>query len=235
MPQENDIFGQAISDYFFQNDPKDIDVYADDFEKDTIPTHYLFRKYAEMPKIEQIALQKCKGKILDVGCGAGSHMLELQQSGKNIKGIDISPGAIEICKKRGLKNTECIDFFELKNQTYDCILMLMNGIGFVGKIDQLKGFFDQLKKLLHPNGQVLLDSSDLKYLYEEGIDLNSPTYYGEIQYQLGYKKDKSEVFNWLYLDFESLAFLAELNGFVATKICDGPHYDYLAKLTLASD
>ncbi len=230
-----DIFGQAVLDYYYKNQPENILVHANDFDDDEIPTEYLFRSYKEMPPLEQKALQLAKGKILDVGCCAGSHSLYLQQQQKEVKAIDVSEGAIEVCRLRGVRNTEIQDFFNLKDEKFDTILMLMNGSGIISKLKNLTHFFNQVKKLLKPNGKILIDSSDLRYLFEEdedgGIWVNPNQYYGELSYSISYKNETSAEFDWLYIDFNSLQLAAESNGFSCELIQEGEHFDYLAVLS----
>ena len=232
-----DIFGQAVLDFYHQNQPEDIIVHADDFDDDEIPVEYLFRNYQEMPPLEQKALQLAHGKILDVGCCAGSHSLYLQQQKKEVKAIDISEGAIEVSKLRGVKNAEVQDFFKLENERFDSILMLMNGSGIIGKLHQLTHFFSHAKKLLNPNGKILIDSSDLRYLFEEdedgGIWVNPHQYYGELNYAISYKNKTSAKFDWLYIDFNSLQLAAESNGFSCELVQEGEHFDYLAVLKIS--
>lgn len=233
-----DVFGNAISDFFHHGKAEDIVVHSDDFDDDEIPVDYLFRNFQEMPPLEKTALKRCHGKILDVGCGAGSHSLFLQQEKKlDVTAIDVSKKAIEICKLRGVNDARCEDFFQLKNEKFDTILMLMNGSGIVGKLRNLESFFQQLKTLLSPKGQVLIDSSDLSYLFEHDKDGGiwvdtSKGYYGELNYQIAYKNEISEKFDWLFIDFETLKFAAETNGFQCEMILKGEHYDYLAELTI---
>lgn len=230
-----DVFGEAIHDYYVNgNRSAKISVHSPDFDDDEIPVDYLFRSYEEMPLIEKTALQLAQGNILEVGCGAGSHALYLQSKKKRITAIDISPLSIEITKMRGVHQAVCADFFDFESiQKFDTILMLMNGIGIAGKVNRLHVFFQQAKKLLSKTGQILLDSSDLIYLFEEDDVSNQPTYYGELSYQISYKNTMSEEFDWLYLDFESLKVLAQMNGFEASLIKKGSHYDYLAKLVIS--
>lgn len=238
LDKNPDVFGNAISDFFHYGKAEDIIVHSHDFEDDLIPVYYLFRKFKEMPALEKTALKRCRGKILDVGCGAGSHSLFLQQEKKmKITSIDISEKTIEICKLRGINNARCEDFFQLKNEKFDTILMLMNGSGIVGKLQNLEHFFQQLKVLLSPNGQVLIDSSDLSYLFEHDKDGGvwvdaSKGYYGELNYQIEYKNEISNAFDWLFIDFETLKFASEISGFHCELIRKGEHYDYLARLTL---
>ena len=232
-----DIFGQAVLDFYHQNQPENIIVHSEDFDDDEIPTDYLFRSYKEMPLLEQKALQLANGKILDVGSCAGSHSLYLQQKNKEVKAIDVSKGAIEVCQLRGVKTAEVQDFFNLKDQKFDTILMLMNGSGIVGKLKNLTHFFTHAKTLLKPDGKILIDSSDLRYLFEEdedgGIWVNPNQYYGELSYSISYKDKTSTPFDWLYIDFNSLQLAAQSNGFTCELIAEGEHFDYLAELKVS--
>ena len=234
---KTDIFGNAIKAYFKNGDTTPIKVHSADFDDDEIPVEYLFRNFEEMPPLEQKALKQCSGRVLDVGCGAGSHALYLQQERKlEVHAIDTSEGAIEIARARGIKSAEAIDFFHLSGEKFDTVLMLMNGSGIIGKLQNLTKFFQHSAKLLNPGGKILLDSSDLSYLFDAdedgGIWVNPEDgYYGELQYQTSYKGEFSENFDWLYVDFESLKYAAEANGFNCKLIKKGDHYDYLAELS----
>ncbi|MCB0398153.1 MAG: class I SAM-dependent methyltransferase [Winogradskyella sp.] len=229
-----DIFGKALLDY--QNDKysEDIITWTNISDKDVLPLPYLFRNYSEMPKLEQKALQLSKGKILDVGCGTGSHSLWLQEKGFDVKGIDSSKGAIDVCKQRGIKNVEDKALLE-ETDTFDTILLLMNGTGIFQEIIQVAKYLNHLKSLLNPNGQILIDSSDIAYMYEDEdggtwLDLNSG-YYGELDYFLSYKGEEEAPMKWLYLDFETLKTACHTVGLKCENVMDGEHFDYLAKLT----
>lgn len=223
-----DIFGDAITDYFNGKTNAEITVSSVDFEDDVIPVSYLFRGYSEMPKIEQLALKNARGKVLDVGCGAGSHALYLQERGLDVLGIDTSKGAIAIALKRGLKKAKVSTFLEVEG-TFDTILFLMNGTGIIGTLDKIPQFFHKLKLLLHVKGEAFIDSSDLIYLYENGYNIQG--YYGQMQYTLKYNEHQGAPFPWLFLDKENLVAEAEIHGFKCEIIIEGSHYDYLAKLT----
>lgn len=205
-----------------------------DFEEYNLP--YFFRNFDEMPEIEQKALDHAHGMILDVGAGTGIHSLYLKKQGLEVKPIDISPYSIEIMKGRGLVEAEQLDFFRLKDRNYDTILLLMNGIGLVEKLNKFGAFFEHCKDILNPGGQIICDSSDLIYLFEQEdgsflIDLNAD-YYGEVDFYVEYDGQAQDPFPWLFIDFENLKYHAEQNGFHAEIIVTGDHYDYLAKLTL---
>ena len=232
-----DPMGAAIYDYHKNGKADTLVVRSSMFDDDEIPVADLFRGFADMPALERAALQLAQGRILDVGAGAGCHSLALQQMGKDVVAIDISPLSVEVMKERGV-DARLVNFYdESFNEKFDTVLMLMNGTGIMGNLDNVKAFFKALKRLLNPGGKVYIDSSDLRYLYEEEdgslmIDL-AGDYYGQLDYQMQYKDVEGEPFDWLYLDFNTLAYYAEENGFKAEVLFEGEHYDYLAWLTLA--
>lgn len=234
---ENDIFGNAILDYQLGSYTEDIKTYSSLDEEDVIPVPYLFRKFKAMPSLEQLALKLCKGSVLDIGCGAGSHSLYLQEKGVDVTALDHSPGAVEVCKLRGIKKVVRSDFYDFKGQTFNTLLMLMNGIGIVGELKNLDTFFTHIKTLLKPGGQLLLDSSDIIYMFDEDEDggywlPDTGKYYGEVSFTMEYKKKKTDEFTWLYIDYNTLQRAAQNSNFNCELVSEGEHYDYLAKLTL---
>lgn len=240
MKQEEDVFGKAIWDFYNDQHTEDIIVQAPDFDDDIIPVPYLFRTYSEMPRIEQKALNLSFGKVLDIGCGAGSHSLYLQNEKKlEVTSIDISPGSIKTCKNRGLKNTKTQNFFDIKGEKFDTLLFLMNGSGIIGRLKDIDHFLSHIKTLLNTNGQVLIDSSDISYLFmdDDGgfwVD-TSAAYYGEMQYRMQYQNLATEWFDWLYIDYNTLQTAAIYNGFVCELITEGENQSYLARLTMDDD
>lgn len=233
-PQQ-DPMGQVILAYHQGDKNAKLEIETNLTEGEDLTGEYLFRKYKQFPMLEKEAMKRCKGKVLDVGAGAGCHSIYLKEKGFDVKSIDISRLSIQVMQERGL-NAHLQNVCNLGDEKYDTLLLMMNGIGIVGVISDLSPFLQNIKRNLTPNGQILLDSSDLIYMFLDDdnsalIDLNAD-YYGEIQYILTYKNIKSSPFNWLFISFDILKDYAELNGFVCEKVCDGEHYDYLAKLTL---
>ncbi|WP_339920676.1 class I SAM-dependent methyltransferase [uncultured Flavobacterium sp.] len=233
-----DLFGKAILDYQTNNSPEDLITETTISEEDEMSVAYLFRSYKEMPTMEQKALQLAKGKILDVGCGAGSHSLYLQNElNLEVTAIDISSNAIQACSLRGIKDARVQDVMTLENETYDTILLLMNGAGMCGKLKNIPNFLIKLKSLLNPGGQILLDSSDIIYMFDDDEDggkwiPSDNEYYGEVVFNIGYKGEKEKPFNWMYIDYNTLQNAAFANDLQAELILEGEHYDYLAKLSI---
>jgi SAM-dependent methyltransferase len=236
LTAEKDPMGQAIADFFEKGNAKKLQVFSSLFEEDEIPVKQLFRTYAQMPFLEQKAIELATGKILDVGAGSGCHSLALQEKNKEVIAIDISPLSVATMQRRGVQHVRQVNLFdESFCETFDTILMLMNGSGIVGRLEKLPIFFRRMKQILRPGGSILMDSSDLRYIFEDedgsfAIDL-AAGYYGEVDFWMQYGKIKGEPFDWLYIDFQTLSYYAIENGFHAELIQEGEHYDYLARLT----
>ena len=237
LTSDKDPMGAAIADYFDKGKAAKLRVFSSQFDEDEIPVSQLFRTYDEMPILEQKALQLAEGEILDCGAGSGCHALALQEMNKKVTAIDISPLSIEVMQKRGVKQVFHINLFDENYlEKFDTILMLMNGSGIIGKLERMPIFFQKMKQLLNPNGCIYMDSSDVRYLFEDEdgsflIDL-AGDYYCEIDYRMQYKQVKGETFDWLYIDFQTLFHYAAENGFTAELIAEGEHYDYLACLRM---
>ena len=235
IPPHKDPMGAAIADYHRTGRASTLRVFSSQFDEDEIPVSQLFRTYDEMPAIEQKALMLAQGRILDVGAGSGCHALTLQEMDKDVMAIDISELSVDVMRERGVNDARAIDLYDERlTDTYDTILMLMNGSGIIGNMEGIERFFMRMKRLLNPQGCIYMDSSDLKYLFEEEdgsylIDIASG-YYGLVDFRMQYKQVKGDAFDWLYIDFDTLSYYAEQYGFRAERICEGEHYDYLARL-----
>jgi SAM-dependent methyltransferase len=233
-----DLFGKAILDFQTNNSPEDLITETTISEEDEMSVAYLFRSYDEMPQMEQKALQLAKGRVLDVGCGAGSHSITLQNDRNlDVSSIDISTNAIQACTLRGLKKAKVQDVMTLENEKFDTILLLMNGAGMCGKLKNIPNFLLKLKSLLNPGGQILLDSSDIIYMFDDDEDggkwiPSNNEYYGEIVFNISYKGEKEKPFDWMFIDYNTLQNAAFANGLQCELLMEGEHYDYLAKLSI---
>lgn len=233
---KRDPMGRAIADYHSTGKAAKLRVLSSMFYEDEIPVATLFRNLEQMPPLEQKMMSLAQGRVLDVGAGSGCHSLVLMERGLSVKAIDISELSVQVMRERGV-DAALVNFFdETFVDKFDTILMAMNGIGIVGKVERLPEFFRSVKRLLAPGGQLLLDSSDLRYLFEEedgsfAVDL-AAGYYGEVDFEMRYKGVKGASFDWLYIDFETLSLYANEAGLDCERCADGEHYDYLARLTV---
>ena len=235
LTEREDPMGAAIRDYFRQGKSAQLKVLSSLFDDDEMPVAHLFRSYHEMPPLEQRALNEARGKVLDVGAGAGCHALALQKRGLDVTAVDISPLSCETMKERGVANVECVNIFNQRFQErFDTLLLLMNGTGIAGKLSRLPQLLSRLKQLMNPGAQILIDSSDLRYIYEDengvldvGLD---GAYYGEVDYQMTYRNIIGKSFDWLYADSVVLAECCRQCGLKCEILAQGNHYDYLARI-----
>lgn len=235
-PHFDDPIGRAVHDFHYHSINQPIIVHSDDFDDDTIDTSYLFRTYKQMPALEKKAMSLCSGTILDVGACAGPHSVYLQQKGFEVTALETSALCCEVLKDRNIAKIVQQDIFKFNSQTFDTILLLMNGTGIAGSLSGLEVLLHHLKTLLNPGGQILIDSSDLIYLFEEEdgsalIDISAGKYYGELTFQTGYKNWVSRPFSWLYADLNNLENAIEKNQLKLKKVFKGQHYNYLAQIT----
>lgn len=231
---KEDITGSALRDYHFNGKKEKIRIYSPDFDVDEIDVSWYFRTHDMMPEIEKTALKLCKGEILDMGAGAGCHSIVLQERGLEVYAADISEGACEVMKSRGVKKVWNKAVYDLPDKQFDTILMMMNGIGITGSMEGLEHFLDFLPRILKPGGQLVFDSSNLIYLFRDDdnftrIDL-AGRYYGEIDFQMEYNGIKGDVFQWLYIDFDNLSNLCEKRNYHLEFIKKGENLQYLARI-----
>lgn len=240
LEEKKDAMGAAITSYQeSKNSDLCVKVYSDFSEPDDIPVPLLFREEKDMPEIEVLALDQCKGKILDVGAGAGSHALALQKRGKDVTALDISSLAVEAMKARGIKNVIAGNIYDYDGPKFDSLLMLMNGIGLVGTLEGLAEFLVKAKNFITKEGQIIFDSSDIIHLFEDEdgsylIDLTAE-YYGQIQYWMEFNTIKGDKFDWLYVSYPVLEEYAAVAGFKVNLIYVGELNHYLVSLTLNND
>ena len=205
-----DIHGAAILDYYKGDTEAVLTIHNSYGEAEEMAVEVYFREHPDFTEIENQAIMSCRGHVLDVGAGAGAISLFLQSLGFDVTALENSPGCVETLRKSGMKQVVASDFYAHSGQ-YDTLLLMMNGLGMVGKIDRVKPFLGYCRTLLRKGGQLILDSSDIDYLYDG--DLEKPQhYYGEIQYQFEYKNQKGDWFEWLYLDPATLTQLVEQEG-----------------------
>lgn len=233
-----DVYGKALLDYSLGETGKELVSHSSLGESEAVPPAYFFRGFRDMPKLEQRALELARGSVLDIGCGAGSHSLYLQGKGLEVTALDSSPDAIRVATDRGVSRAVCADIADFRVGEFQTLLLLMNGIGLAGTRANLAPFLMHLKGLLAGDGQILLDSSDIIYMFDADSDggvwvPGDREYYGEVTYWWEYGGKRSKPFPWLFADFDTLGEYASIAGLRAELLRRGPHYDYLARLTPA--
>lgn len=228
----SDAYGKALSAYFNGDKKTRIKVESSVVETEYWNIKEFFHTWEQMSEIEHRALKLCKGRTLDVGAGSGSHTLWLQDNGVDVDAIDVSAGAVDVMRQRGVRNAQIRNFYDIAGEKYDTLLMLMNGAGIAKTMKNLPSFLNHCKSILSDGGQIVMDSSDLIYLYtdEDGnVDpgIDDEPYYGEIDYFISYRGEKDDSFEWLFVDFNRLNAVCQMCGLKAEKVYENEHYQYL--------
>lgn len=236
--KKTDVLGLAALDYLRGKKDATIMIEMDVAGIDPLPVSYLFRNYRSMPSIEKKALNLCRGKIVDVGAGTGIHVDWLQKKGFEVHALDHSPQMVEVMEKMGIKNIHHKKLTDFHMKGFDTILLLMNGIGLVQRLKNLKPFLRHASSLLNPGGQILIESTDIIYIYEQQdgsylVPLHK-NYYGEVEMIARYDGLISHPFRWVYVDSETLAAKSSEVGLETEIIFRGRNHNYLARLTLSN-
>lgn len=226
----NDVLGQAINQYQNGSAVHKLWINNKYGPREEMPVETYFRDEDDMPDIEWLALNECRGRVLDIGAGAGSHALLLQERELTVTALDISPLCVKVMQERGVKQALEADIYTFNQGKFDTLLLLMNGVGLSGTLDGLKRLLVHLKTLLANGGQILFDSSDVAYLYEGNLPAEG--YYGEIWYQYEFENAKTEWFRWLYIDEKMLQEIVTGLGFNMEVLLEDEYGQYLVRLTL---
>ena len=226
-----DVYGKALKDFYHSQKAGKLWLHNNYGKPEDMPVQVFFRLETNLSELDKHALNLCTGNILDIGAGVGAHSLVLQSMGLNVTALEISKSACEIMKLRGMKRVVNENILSYSTTGYDTILMLMNGIGLCGDVQGLNEMLPRLKKFMKPRGQIILDSSDISYLYDSG-NFPKDNYYGEISYQYEYQGIKGDKFKWLYIDFEYLKSTAESHALSCELLYEDDMDQFLARLTL---
>ncbi len=224
-----DIHGLAILDYYKRKQNSPLLLHNSYDEPEEMPVEVFFREEIDLTTLEHLALIECKGKVLDVGAGAGAMSLILESRGFDVIALENSPGCVEVMKMSGVSNVVYSDFMDHKEK-YDTLLLLMNGIGLAGSLSNVPKFLEKCVKLLNEGGQILLDSSDISYLYEDESE-QPKGYLGNIRYKYEYNGNIGQWFDWVYVRQQELIDTCSSMGINCEILMTDENDQYLACLT----
>lgn len=223
----NDLFGKALLDYYQgkQDNPLMLShPFGAPYELDLEGYFYKLNDFSDM---EIYAMSMCRGRVLDIGAAAGRHAVYLQKEFE-VDALDISENCKEVLTGRGVKNVIQDDIFTLnRNNAYDTLFLMLNGIGIAGTIEQLTKLLTKFHQLTTSKGQVIFDSSDISYLYAQKP---SSHYFGEVEYSYEYNGIKGNDFKWLYIDVDLMYKMAKEANWKMEVVFEDDDNGYLAVL-----
>lgn len=219
------LMGRAVRDYAAGDETAAVVVVSDAEDEPTVlPAAHFFRPVDEMPEVERRALEVARGRVLDVGAGAGAHALVLQGRGVEVTALEIAPEAAAVMRARGVRDVRVADVFGWRpGETWDTVLALMNGTTLAGGEAALGNLLRALASLLEPGGCILMDSTD-----PEALGLEGPA--ARVQLQLEYGGERTQPFPVLFAAPPFLGDCANAAGLEAEVVAAGDDGAYLMRL-----
>ena len=233
--------GAALLDHHRGDAAAEIIVMSDLWEDEPTPVAAFYRPDGQaLPALEREALGLCRGRVLDLGAGAGRHALELQRTGHDVVAVDPLPEAVEIMSDRGVADARQGDLSVVAEERFDTVLMLMHGLGVVGNLHGLGRLLETMPTLLNPGGRLVCDSADLAVvLGDESPELltellRPDAYLGEVEFSLRYLGLVGPRYPWVFVDPQTLGIIADAAGFAVSIVAHGERGSFVAVLTAAS-
>jgi SAM-dependent methyltransferase len=235
-PKAMEPFGAGLAAYFSGDLAAELTFRRDDGQTGQLPVAHFFRDPSAITPLEQAALARCRGHVLDAGAGTGLHSLALQEKGLRVTAIDVNPQAVDIMRQRGIREVHCADLFEFEDGLFDTVLLMGHGIGMVETLAGLDRFVARMHNLVSGEGCVLLDSMDV-HRTDDAVNLRyheanrrSGRYAGEIRMQIEHSGRAGPYFGWLHVDPKTLTEHAAAAGWRCEMVHAEESGDYLASL-----
>ena len=160
LKRGQDAFGQALYAAFISGQDCFIVERDDGCFYDGGGLRVYFADYSKWPEREKKALRYIKGKILDIGAGAGRHSLYFQRKGHKVTAIDNSPLCVRVCRERGVKDARCLSIEEtgVLKAKFDTVLLMCNNFGLFGSRKKAKKLLRELYKVTSPEAKIISES-----------------------------------------------------------------------------
>jgi SAM-dependent methyltransferase len=240
LREHQDAYGREIYDYLNElpghRDVAEI-VERDDGYFDTSggPKAY-FSEYKHWLPFERKAMRFARGKVLDIGSGAGRHALYLQNKGLEVTAVDNSPLAIEVCRQRGIKHTSITPLNEISAELgiFDTVIMMGNNFGLFGSYKGAKRLLKKLHGITSERGRIIASSGDVykteipEHLFYQESNRNKGRMGGQLRIRIRYKKYVTPWFDYLRVSKQELEDILENTGWQANKYLDSETAMYIA-------
>lgn len=196
-----------------------------------------FSEYKDWSDAERRAIALAKGRILDVGCGAGRHALYLQEKGFDVTSIDTSPGAVKVCKLRGVKRAmvltvDKVDKF--KPASFDTILMLGNNFGLFASAKKAKSLLRKFARVTSPGAKIIAGTrnpyftEDANHLQYHKQNKKRGRMAGQIKMRVRFKKIVGKWFDYLLVSPEEMREILSDTGWQIEELFASEEATYIA-------
>lgn len=232
-----DAYGQEIWAYYNGKDVAEIVENADGYISASKfgPKGY-FLDYEDWAPYAKKAMEFVKGRVLDVGCGAGRCSLYLQKKGFEVTGIDNSPLAMKVCKMRGLKKARLIAVEDLnfKPNSFDTIIMMGNNFGLLGSFAKAQRLLKKFHSFTSGNAMIIADTRDPYktdnpvYLEYHRINKKKGRLGGQIRLRIRFEKYVGRWLDYLMVSKEEMIEILNGTGWNVRDFIDSGDSQYIA-------
>jgi len=237
LKPEEDAFGQEILACHKGERASEI-VERDDGYFDASPKgpKMYFSEYEDWLLVEKKAMEFVKGRVLDIGCGAGRHSLYLQKNGFDVLGIDNSPLAIRVCKLRGLKKAEvmAIEDVNFKPDSFDTIIMMGNNFGLFGSFKRARRLVKKFHKMTSRTGLIIASTRDAyktdnpDHLEYHRLNKERGRMGGQLRIRIRFRKYVGRWFDYLIVSKKEMKEILKGTGWKIKEFIDSDDSEYVA-------
>jgi SAM-dependent methyltransferase len=235
LKREEDAFGQVLWAVYKGEEVFET-IERDDGYLDAMNSKAYFTDFNAWSPHEQKAMAYVKGKVLDIGCGAGRHSLYLQKKGCKVLGIDISPLALKVCRLRGLKKAKLasIDDAKFKPDTFGTIIMMGNNFGLFGNFKKAKMLLRRFHRMTSDDALIIASSRDpyktsnpVHLQYHE-LNRKRGRMSGQVRIRVRYQKYVGRWFDYLMVSGEEMKEILAGTGWVVSEFLGSEDPCYIA-------
>lgn len=236
LDEAQDGYGQALYDYFHHGEGFELVERDDGYIAPAGGPQAYFSSYQEWPTYQQEAIEYARGRVLDIGCGAGRHALYLQEQGLDVLGVDISPKAIEVCKARGLRRARVLSITELSFRvgTFDTIVMLGNNFGLFGSFKRARWLLRRFRNMTTEGGRIVAESRDPyatdkpEHRHYHALNRSRGRMGGQLRLRIRYKRYATPWFDYLIVSQEEMENILQGTGWQVDHFIEGSEGIYIA-------
>jgi SAM-dependent methyltransferase len=235
MKPEEDAYGQEMWAYYNGREGFEIVERDDGYIDATSPKIY-FSEYENWPLIEQKAMEFVKGRVLDIGCGAGRHSLYLQKKGFDVLGIDNSLLAIKVCKLRGLKKARVMSIEDVNfdPNSFDTIIMMGNNFGLFGGFKKARRLLKRFRKMTSEKALIIAETRDPyktdnpAHLEYHRLNKERGRMGGQVRIRVRFGKYATKWFDYLMVSKEEMEEILNGTGWEVEEFIDSVDSQYIA-------
>lgn len=235
---DQDAFGQEIYDHHCGKGGDEIIERADGFIDTSMGPAAYFSEYCDWPAHAREAIGMARGRVLDVGCGAGRVALHLQGKGLAVLGIDVSPLALKTCRLRGVKKTKLASITDVSPRwgTFETIVMFGNNFGLFASWHRARQLLKRFYQMTTPDARILVESVDPyqttepAHLRYHKMNRQRGRMAGQVRIRVRYKTWTSPWFDYLLVSQEEMKKIAEGTGWRVSRVFESAKASYAAML-----